>query len=126
MRVRRGVTRHRKHKKLLQQAKGFYGQRNSIFKRAKEALLKAGNFAYRDRRVKKREFRRQWIRVINAACRNNDMKYSEFINGLKKANIELDRKILADLAENNQEIFAQIIKQVKTLTVSNNVPRSTN
>src|SRR3990167_773418 len=116
MRVKRGVVRHGKHKKIFKQSKGFYGQRKNIFKRAKEALLKAGNFAYRDRRTKKREFRKQWIRTINAACRSNDIKYSQFINGLKKANIELNRKILADLAENNQSAFTEIVKQIKTTT----------
>ncbi|KKQ86804.1 MAG: 50S ribosomal protein L20 [Berkelbacteria bacterium GW2011_GWA2_38_9] len=116
MRVKRGVVRHAKHKKVFAQTKGFYGQRKNIFKQAKEALLRAGNFAYRDRRVKKRDFRRQWIHTINAACRMNGIKYSEFIYGLKKANIELDRKILADLAENNQNAFVEIVKQVKTTT----------
>lgn len=114
MRVKRGVTRHRKHKKLFKQAKGFYGQRKNIYRRAKEALLKAGQFAYRDRRAKKRDFRRSWILTINAACREHNMKYSEFIHSLNKAKIQIDRKILADLAVNDPKAFSEIIKKVKS------------
>lgn len=114
MRVKRGVTRHKKHKKIFNLVKGFRGQRRKVFRRAKEALLKAGNFAYRDRKVKKRVFRRDWITVINNACRLNDIKYSQFILGLKKAKIELNRKILADLAQNDEKTFDKIVKQAKS------------
>ena len=114
MRVKRGVVRHRKHKKVFAATKGFRGMRKNVFRRAKEALLKAGNNAFRDRRVKKRDFRHSWISTINIACRQNGIKYSEFIHGLSKIQINLDRKVLADLAKNNQLAFADLIKKVKT------------
>ncbi len=112
-RVKRGVVAGRRHKKVLKQAKGYYGARSRVYRVAKQAVIKAGQYAYRDRKVKKRDFRRLWIMRINAAARLHEMSYSQFINGLKKAQIEIDRKILADLAVMNPEAFAQIAHQVK-------------
>lgn len=97
----------------MAQAKGYRGMRKNVFRRAKEAVLRAGNFAFRDRRVKKRDFRRSWILVINNACRLNGLKYSEFIYGLKKASIEIDRKVLAEMARNDAPSFREIVKKVK-------------
>ena len=113
MRVKTGVVRRRRHKKLLKQAKGFYSGRRKHFRKAKEQLERSLVYAYRDRRQKKRDFRRLWIIRINAACRLNDISYSRFINGLKKANIELDRKILADLAMNDAPAFSKIVEAAK-------------
>lgn len=112
-RVKTGVVRRRRHKKVLKLARGFYSGRRKHFRKAKEQLERSLVYAYRDRRAKKRDFRRLWIVRINAACRLNDISYSRFINGLKKANIELDRKILADMAMNDPKAFAQIASQVK-------------
>ena len=112
-RVKRGVTAHARHKKVLAQAKGFRGRRNNVFRVAKQAVMKAGQYAYRDRRVKKREFRALWIARINAAAREHGMSYSAFINGLKKAAIELDRKVLADMAVFDKPAFAQLASQAK-------------
>jgi len=95
-RVKRGVTARARHKKILALAKGFRGRRNNVFRVAKQAVMRAGQYAYRDRRNRKRVFRVLWITRINAACRANDLTYSRFINGLKKANIDMDRKVLAD------------------------------
>jgi len=113
MRVKTGVVRRRRHKKLLKQARGFYSGRRKHFRKAKEQLERSLVYAYRDRRQKKRDFRRLWIVRINAACRLNDISYSRFINGLKKANIELDRKILADLAMNDAPAFAKVVETAK-------------
>lgn len=115
-RVKRGLMVKKRHKKLLKQVKGFRGTRKHRVKLAREALFKAGTYAYRDRRVKKREFRRLWIVRINAALKEYGMKYSQFINGLKKAKIELDRKILADLAANEPEEFKKIVEKVKKIS----------
>jgi len=112
-RVKTGVVRRRRHKKVLKQAKGFYSGRRKHFRKAKEQLERSLVYAYRDRRQKKRDFRRLWIVRINAACRLNDISYSRFINGLKKANIELDRKILADLAMNDAPAFAKVVEAAK-------------
>jgi large subunit ribosomal protein L20 len=112
-RVKRGVTAKARHKKVLTQAKGYRGRRNAVYRIAKEAVMKAGQYAYRDRRVKKREFRALWIARINAAARELGMSYSVFMSGLKRANIEIDRKVLADLAVNDKAAFAQIASQVK-------------
>jgi large subunit ribosomal protein L20 len=117
-RVKRGVTAHKRHKKVLKQAKGYYGARSRVYRVAKQAVIKAKQYAYRDRRVRKREFRKLWIVRINAAVRAYDMSYSKFINGLVLANIEIDRKTLAELAVNNKEVFAQIAKQAKEALVS--------
>ena len=112
-RVKRGVTARARHKKVLDQAKGFRGRRKNVFRIAKEAVMRAGQYAYRDRRTKKRVFRQLWIARINAAARQCGMTYSQFANGLKKASIEIDRKMLADIAMNNPETFKGLIDQVK-------------
>jgi large subunit ribosomal protein L20 len=113
MRVKTGVVRRRRHKKILKQAKGFYAGRSRHFRKAKEQVEHSMVYAYRDRKQKKREFRKLWIIRINAACRMNDISYSRFINALNKAGIELDRKILADMAMNQPESFAKIVVQAK-------------
>ncbi len=112
-RVKTGVVRRRRHKKILKLAKGFYSGRRKHFRKAKEQLERSLVYAYRDRRTKKRDFRRLWIVRINAACRLNGMSYSRFINALNKANIQLDRKILADMAMNDPEAFTAVVKQAK-------------
>ena len=112
-RVKRGVTAHARHKKILDLAKGYRGRRKNVYRIAKQAVMKAGQYAYRDRRAKKREFRALWIVRINAAVRDLDMSYSVFIAGLKKAEIEIDRKVLADLAVHDREAFNKIAEQVK-------------
>ena len=113
MRVKRGIVRHAKHKKTIKLAKGYVGRRKSVYKLAKQAVIKAGQYAYRDRRVKKREFRSVWIVKINAGLRNFDISYSKFINLLNQKKIELNRKILADLAENEPDTFKAVIEKVK-------------
>jgi large subunit ribosomal protein L20 len=112
-RVKRGVTARARHKKVLALAKGFRGRRKNVFRIAKEAVMKAGQYAYRDRRNKKREFRRLWIARINAATRSAGVSYSRFIAGLKKANIELDRKVLADMAVNDPAGFTSVVEKAK-------------
>ena len=107
-RANSSVPRHRRHRKIVKQAKGYYGARSRTFKSAKDAVVKAGLYAYRDRRQRKRQFRRLWITRINAACRLNNTTYSAFINGLKLKGIELDRKILADMAVNDPQSFAKL------------------
>ena len=107
-RIKRGVTAHRKHKKVLKAAKGYYGARSRIYRVAKQAVTKAGQYAYRDRRVKKRMFRALWIQRINAAAREFGLSYSVFIDGLKKQNVEIDRRVLADLALNKKEALSLI------------------
>ena len=112
-RVKRGVTAHARHKKILALAKGFRGRRGNVFRVAKQAVMKAGQYAYRDRRTKKRVFRQLWIARINAAARANGLTYSQFINGLSKAQIGLDRKVLADIAVHDEAAFAAIVNQAK-------------
>lgn len=112
-RVKRGVTARARHKKVLDLAKGFRGRRKNVYRIAKEAVMKAGQYAYRDRRAKKREFRALWITRINAAVRQSGMTYSVFMNGMKKAHIEIDRKVLADMAVHDATAFAKIVEQVK-------------
>jgi large subunit ribosomal protein L20 len=112
-RVKRGVTAHAKHKKVIARAKGYRARRGKVFRAAKQAVMKAGQYAYRDRRVRKREFRALWIARINAAARQYGLSYSAFMNGLKKAAIEIDRKILADIAVTDKEAFAKIAEQAK-------------
>jgi len=112
-RVKRGVTARARHKKILAQAKGFRGRRGNVFRVAKQAVMKAGQYAYRDRRNKKRDFRRLWIARISAAVRECGMTYSQFINGLTKAGITLDRKVLADIAVYDPAAFAGIVQQAK-------------
>ncbi|MCB1555699.1 MAG: 50S ribosomal protein L20 [Alphaproteobacteria bacterium] len=110
-RTKGGPRAHARHRKVIKAAKGYYGRRKSCFRTAVQAVEKAGQYAYRDRRAKKRNFRALWIQRINAAARLNDMTYSQFMHGLKLANIELDRKVLADLAVHNEKDFAAIAKQ---------------
>jgi large subunit ribosomal protein L20 len=112
-RVKRGVTAHARHKKVLAKAKGFRGRRKNVFRVAKQAVMKAEQYAYRDRRVKKREFRALWIARINAGARQFGLSYSAFMNGLKKAAIEIDRKMLADLAVADKAAFAKLAEQAK-------------
>tara|TARA_B100001250_G_scaffold145071_1_gene124192 strand:+ start:873 stop:1232 length:360 start_codon:yes stop_codon:yes gene_type:complete len=113
-RVKRGVQSKKRHKKILKQAKGYRGARSRTFKVAKQAVQRAGQYAYRDRRVKKRAFRSLWIIRINAAARENGLSYSKLIAGLKKANIDLDRKTLAEIAVNDKEAFTLIAEQAKS------------
>ena len=116
-RVKRGVTAHRRHKKVLKQAKGYYGARSRVYRVAIQAVTKAGQYAYRDRRVKKRTFRSLWIARINAQARVEGISYSQLIAGLKKADIALDRRVLADLAVHDKLAFAQVVEQAKTALV---------
>lgn len=112
-RVKRGVIARRRHKKILKKAKGYYGARSRVFRVAKQAVIKAGQYAYRDRRQRKRQFRALWIARINAGARINGLSYSRFIAGLKKANIEIDRKVLADLAVHEAQAFTAIVEKAK-------------
>ena len=112
-RVKRGVTARARHKKILDKAKGYRGRRSKVYRIAKEAVMKAGQYAYRDRRNKKRVFRRLWIARINAAARECGITYSQFINGMNKAGITLDRKVLADIAVHDKTAFAGIVEQAK-------------
>ncbi len=117
-RVKRGVTAHAKHKKVLKKAKGYYGARSRTFKVAKQAVIKAGQYAYRVRRQKKRQFRSLWIIRINAGAREHGLSYSRFISGLKEAGIELDRRVLADLAMHEKDTFAALAEQAKAALAS--------
>jgi large subunit ribosomal protein L20 len=112
-RVKRGVTASRRHKKVLGKAKGYYNARSKVYRVAKQAVIKAGQYAYRDRRAKKREFRALWIARINAAARIYGLTYSRIINGLNKAGITIDRKVLADIAVHDTEAFGAIAQQAK-------------
>ena len=112
-RVKRGVTARARHKKVLALAKGFRGRRGNVYRIAKEAVMKAGQYAYRDRRAKKRVFRRLWIARINAGSRALGLTYSKFMAGIKKASIEIDRKVLADLAVNDPAAFASLVETAK-------------
>ena len=112
-RVKRGVTAHAKHKKVLKKAKGYYGARSRVFRVAKQAVTKAGQYAYRDRRQRKRQFRALWIVRINAAARECGLSYSRFMNGLKKAAIDVDRKVLADIAVHDKAAFAALAEKSK-------------
>jgi len=112
-RVKRGVQARKRHKKVLKLAKGYYNARRKIYRVAKQAVIKAGQYAYRDRKARKRAFRALWITRINAGARNNGLSYSRFINGLKKADISLDRKVLADMAVHDKAGFAAVVEQAK-------------
>lgn len=112
-RVKRGVVARRRHKKILKQAKGYYGARSRVYRVAFQAVIKAGQYAYRDRRTKKRMFRSLWITRINAQSRANGMTYSQLIAGLKKANIAVDRRVMADLAVHDKAAFAALVNQAK-------------
>ena len=113
-RVKRGVTAHARHKKVLKAAKGYYGARRKVYRVAKQAVIKAGQYAYRDRKQRKRQFRQLWITRINAAARDNGLSYSRLINGLKLASIEIDRKVLADIAVFDIDGFSQLVESAKT------------
>ncbi|HEY0665976.1 MAG TPA: 50S ribosomal protein L20 [Gallionella sp.] len=112
-RVKRGVVARASHKKVLELAKGYRGRRKNVYRIAKQAVMKAGQYAYRDRRQKKRQFRTLWIARINAAAREQGMSYSVFMNGLKKANIQVDRKVLSDIAVFDKPAFVQFVVQAK-------------
>ncbi len=112
-RVKRGVTARARHKKILALAKGYRGRRGNVYRIAKQAVMRAGQYAYRDRRTKKRVFRALWITRINAAAREHGISYSRFINGLQRASIALDRKVLAELAVNDKPAFKAVVEQVK-------------
>jgi large subunit ribosomal protein L20 len=112
-RVKRGVTSHARHKKVLKQAKGYYGRRKNTIRVAKQAVEKAGQYAYRDRKVKKRTFRALWIQRINAAARENGLTYGRFIDGLGKAGVEVDRKVLADIAVREPAAFKALVEQAR-------------
>lgn len=113
-RVKRGVTARAKHKKVLKQAKGYYGARSRVYRVAKQAVIKAQQYAYRDRRVRKRDFRALWILRINAATREHGLSYSKFIHGLNLAGVTVDRKILAELAVNDKNDFAQLVNTAQS------------
>lgn len=113
-RVKRGVTARARHKKILKQAKGYYGARSRVFRVAKQAVIKAGQYAYRDRKVRKRDFRALWIQRINAAAREHGLSYSRLINGLSRAGVALDRKMLADLAVHDKPAFAALVEQARS------------
>lgn len=112
-RVKRGVIAHARHKKVMEKAKGYYGARSRVYRVAKQAVIKAAQYAYRDRRQRKRQFRALWIIRINAAARLHDLSYSRFINGLQKGGIEVDRKMLADIAVNDSNAFAELASRAK-------------
>src|SRR5690606_13566202 len=117
-RVKRGVVARARHKKVLDKAKGYYGARRKVYRVAKQAVIKAGQYAYRDRRARKREFRALWITRINAAARAHGLSYSRLINGLNRAQIEVDRKVLADIAVNDQDGFAALAAAAKEALAS--------
>jgi large subunit ribosomal protein L20 len=112
-RVKRGVASKKRHKKILKQAKGYYGNKSRSFRAANEQVMRSGNYAFRDRRARKGEMRRLWIQRINAGCRMHDMTYSRFIAGLNAAGIEVDRKILADLAVTDHASFAKLVESAR-------------
>lgn len=112
-RVKRGVVARRRHRKVLSRAKGYYGARRKVYRVAKQAVIKAGQYAYRDRRVRKRDFRSLWIQRINAAAREHGLSYSRFINGLKRAEIGIDRKMLAELAVNDKVAFKALAEKAQ-------------
>jgi large subunit ribosomal protein L20 len=112
-RVKRGIRTRARHKKILKQAKGYFGKKSKLFKVANQQVLKSGNYAYRDRRQKKRDFRKLWITRINAAARLNGMSYSRFMDGLKKSGVELDRKVLSDIAITDPKGFTALVEKAK-------------
>ena len=113
MRIKRSVNALKKRRKILRSAKGYWGARSKLYRVAKQAVMKAGQYAYTGRRLKKRDFRQLWIARINAGCRQNDMSYSQFMNGFKKANITLNRKVLAELALTDPTAFASLVETAK-------------
>ena len=112
-RVKRGVVARRRHRKVLNRAKGYYGARRKVYRVAKQAVIKAGQYAYRDRRQRKRDFRSLWITRINAAAREHGLSYSRFMNGLKRAEVEIDRKVLADLAVHDKAAFKALAEKAQ-------------
>ncbi|HFL8824281.1 MAG TPA: 50S ribosomal protein L20 [Candidatus Azoamicus sp. OHIO1] len=116
-RVKRGITARRKHKKILKQAKGYYGARSRVFRTAKQSVIKAHQYAYRDRKCKKREFRALWIIRINSALKKYNIAYNEFIYKLKKLNININRKILSELILNNMKVFDSMVERVKNYSI---------
>ncbi|HLQ83572.1 MAG TPA: 50S ribosomal protein L20 [Pseudogracilibacillus sp.] len=112
-RVKGGTVTRKRRKRVLKLAKGYYGSKHTLFKTAKQQVMKSGNYAYRDRRQKKRDFRKLWITRISAAARLNDISYSKLMHGLKLANVDINRKMLADLAVNDEQAFAQLVDQAK-------------
>ena len=112
-RVKNGATTKARHKKVLKQAKGYFGSKHRLYKTAKEQLMHSGQYAFRDRKQKKREFRKLWITRINAACRQNGISYSRFIEGLNKAGVEVNRKMLSEIAINDEKAFAQLVEVAK-------------
>ncbi len=112
-RVKNGATTKARHKKVLKQAKGYFGSKHRLYKTAKEQLMHSGQYAFRDRKQKKRDFRKLWITRINAACRLNDISYSRFINGLTKAGVEINRKMLSEIAINDEKAFSELVKIAK-------------
>ena len=117
-RVKRGVTARARHKKVIDAAKGYRGRRKNVFRIAKQAVMRAGQYAYRDRRNKKRVLRALWIARINAAVRQYDVTYSVFMNGMKKSGVELDRKVLSDMAINDKPAFAALVARIKTVVAA--------
>ena len=117
-RVKRGVTARARHKKVIDAAKGYRGRRKNVFRIAKQAVMRAGQYAYRDRRNKKRVFRALWIARINAAVRQYDVTYSVFMNGMKKSGVELDREVLSDMAINDKPAFAALVARIKTVVAA--------
>ncbi|MGI6295944.1 MAG: 50S ribosomal protein L20 [Armatimonadota bacterium] len=117
-RVKRGTMTHKRHHKVLKAASGYWGGKSRLFKTAKEAVMKSGNYAYRDRRNKKRDFRRLWITRISAGCRASGMPYSRFMEGLRKAGIDLDRKVLADMAIADAQSFATLVETARSQIVT--------
>jgi large subunit ribosomal protein L20 len=113
-RVKRGVVARRRHRKVLDRAKGYYGARRKVFRVAKQAVIKADQYSYRDRRQRKRDFRSLWIQRINAAAREHGLSYSRFINGLKRADVAIDRKVLADLAVNDKAAFKALAEKAQS------------
>ena len=112
-RIKRGLMRHKRHKKVIERATGYWGRKKNVFKRAHEQVMKSGQYAFRDRRAKKGEFRRLWIQRINAAARANGMTYNRFIQGLRLAGVEVDRRMLAELAVNDEKAFATLVETAK-------------
>lgn len=112
-RVKRGLMRHKRHKKVIAKASGYWGRKKNVFKRAHEQVMKSGQYAFRDRRRKKRDFRRLWITRITAACSSNDIKYSQLINGLTKSGIQVNRKMLSELAIHEPAAFSAVVAQAK-------------
>lgn len=121
-RVKNGATTKARHKKVLKQAKGYFGSKHRLYKTAKEQLMHSGQYAFRDRKQKKRDFRKLWITRINAACRLNDISYSRFINGLTKAGVEINRKMLSEIAINDEKAFTELVNIAKAGEVKNNTP----